>query len=53
IDSFQQIKDLGFDEKYFTKPNIAGINYDINGNEIMYENENKKLEPKKTNYIVK
>lgn len=52
-DSFQQIKDLGFDEKYFTKPNIAGINYDINGNEIMYENENKKLEPKKTNYIVK
>jgi hypothetical protein len=44
-EKLQQLRDMGLDERYFTKPNIAGINYDINGEETMFESENLKQIP--------
>ena len=44
-EKLQQLRDMGFDERYFTKPNIAGVNYDVNGNETMVTNENLQQIP--------
>lgn len=47
----QELREMGFDEKYFTKPNISGINYDINGNETFYESEDLGYIPELGIYI--
>lgn len=37
--NLERLRNMGFDEKYFTKPNIAGFNYDVDGNKMFYEGE--------------
>lgn len=45
IKKLDTLRKMGFDEKYFVQPYIAGINYDEEGNQTFVENEDLQQIP--------